>query len=288
MEKKYIYIGMFVSVLVIIFLSNIFNLFQTPLITPEEFLSEMPYLEFSLFGNTVILIQPSSTFFVYLLGVIMILIGIYFVLKKEIHAFNYYFGVGMILWGISALVAGSSYQAFGYELKCRNQDYCLFTSNFELVYLLITAYSINFLVVATGHITLDYKPRQWLVRFAIVDSLLYFLYLLIGSIIPIQFLISYEGFILFIGLNFILMFILNIHRYLKNKEAINHDFIIIWLGFLFVNVAYFAYLFSGIADDLYTNSNIWFNANDVLHILLMLWSILIFLLLRNKLISFRT
>jgi hypothetical protein len=44
-----------------------------------------------------------------------------------------------------------------------------------------------------------------------------------------------------------------------------------WLLFLGVNIAYFAWLFAGISDPLYQNYNIWLNANDILHIFLILW-----------------
>jgi len=193
--------------------------------------------------------------------------------------------MGLILWGISALVAGTSYQAFGYELKCNNREFCLFTSNVELVYMLITAYAINYLVAATGYSSLSPIGSKRLSQFAVIDSVLYSVYMLIGAIVPIKFLVSYEGFVVFIGVNFIVMLILNIRHYLKFRDSLNRNLIAIWIGFSLVNISYFVFLFAGFSTELYTNYGIWFNQNDVLHISLTLWTLMVFFLLKNQLID---
>jgi len=276
---------MIIVIIVVCVFSNISQLFLLPLTTPEIFLSGMPYTSISLFKQEYVLIQPSSTILVYSLGLIMALIGIYFLGSGRAQKARIYWGIGLVLWGISAIVAGTSYQAFGYELKCRGLEYCLFTSNFELVYMLLTAYCINFLVAATGYTSLGPIGRKRIIRFAILDSVLYSIYMFVGAIIPIQFLISYEGFMAFIGANFILMFVLNIRHYVIFKDQLNQSLIWIWIGFLVVNIGYFVFLFGGFATQLYLSQGIWFNENDVLHILLILWSLLVFFLLRTKLVD---
>ena len=115
--------------------SNAESLLMLPLMIPDQFLSDMPYSTLSIFGKDVILIQPSSTIVVYLLGLIMIAIGFYFLVTKKNQQSRYYWAIGLILWGISAIVAGTSYQAYGYELKYRGLEHCLFASNFELAYM---------------------------------------------------------------------------------------------------------------------------------------------------------
>jgi hypothetical protein len=274
----------FVILAVCIF-SNTGSLLMLPLTTPQQFLAGMPHITFSIFGRDLVLIQPSSTIFVYFLGLIMIVIGIYFLATKRGHQTRYYWAIGLILWGVSAIVAGTSYQAFGYELKCRGLESCLFTSNFELVYMLLTAYCINFLVVATGYTSTGYSGRKYLTLFATIDSAAYSVYMFVGAILPVKFLISYEGFMAFIGMNFILMFVLNIRHYIRFKDILNRNLIIIWISFLFVNAGYFVFLFSGFAAQLYHNRRIWFNENDVLHILLIFWAIIIFFLLKNYLMD---
>ncbi|MBN2656429.1 MAG: hypothetical protein JXR86_05155 [Spirochaetales bacterium] len=284
MKKTIIpFAGMFTAVIAVPLLSRISSLNALPETSPADFLASMPYWKIYLFNTERILIQPSSTFFVYFLGIIMIAAGIYFLVSRDNKKSRYLWGIGLVLWGISAIAAGTSYQAFGYELKCRGRDICLFTSDFELVYMLLTAYSINYLAAATGYTSLGESGRGRLIIFAVADSIIYTFYLLTGAIIPVRFLISYFGFITFIGPNFILMFILNIRHYLKFRDRLNKRLIGIWIGFLVVNAGYFIALFSGFPSFLFDNYGIWFNENDVLHVLLILWTVQIFAFLRKSL-----
>ena len=284
-KEKFVFWGlaavMAAFVIAVCLFSNINGLYSIPLQTPKEFLSSMPYITFAAFGQEFVLIQPSSTFFVYFLGLMMIILGSYFLKTKKDEISRFYLGVGFIFWGISAVAAGTSYQAFGYELKCRGHQYCLFTSNWELVYMLLAAYSINLLMTALAYGTVKEKGRKIIIKFAVIDSIAYSIYMLIGSVIPNRFIISYNGFIAFVGINFIFMFILNVQQYLKYKDKFNRNMIIIWVGFIFVNAGYFIFLYGGFAAPLYNNYGIWFNANDVLHILLIGWALLIFLLIRK-------
>lgn len=245
----------------------------------------MPYISLLLFKHDTVLIQPSSTILVYSLGLFMTFIGSLFVITKKHQKSREYWGVGLILWGISAIVAGSSYQAFGYELKCNQREFCQFTSNVELVYMLLTAYAINYLVAATGYTSLAPTGRKRLIQFAIIDSILYSIFLLIGAIIPIRFLVSYEGFMAFIGVNFIIMLILNVRNHKEFKDVLNRYLIMVWIGFLVVNIGYFIFLFGEYGTWLYTSNGIWFNENDALHILLILWTLMLFLLLRTQLMD---
>jgi hypothetical protein len=274
MKKIIIAAGMMAFIIAVCVFSNISELYLIPLQTPAEFLSSMPYKTVAAFGQEFILIQPSSTFIVYFLGVMMLILGAYFLKTKKDEKSRYYLGIGFIIWGISAIVAGTSYQAFGYELKCRGQEFCLFTSNWELVYMLLTAYCINCLMIAMGYGTVKEKGRKLIIKFAVVDSIAYSFYMLIGCMIPNRFIISYEGFVAFIGINFVIMFIINIHQYAVNKDRFNRNMIIIWIAFIFVNAVYFIYLYGGFAAPLYSNYGIWFNANDVLHVLLIAWACL--------------
>jgi len=275
--------GICIAISAICIFSNSNQLLMQPLTTPENFLAGMPSVKYATSTREIIFIQPTSSFLVYALGVIFICFGVYFYITRVRNFSRKYWGVGLVLWGISAIVAGTSYQAFGYELKCANRDLCLFTSNFELVYMLLTAYSINFLIAATAYTSLESRNRKWLIRFSLVDSFLYTIYLFTGAVLPIKFLISYEGFMAFIGVNFVLMFVLNILHYKKHQDSLNRDLIWIWLGFLIVNLGYFAFLFGGIGTTLYQTYGFWFNENDVLHILLICWGVMVFFLLRWRL-----
>jgi purine-cytosine permease-like protein len=109
------------------------------------------------------------------------------------------------------------------------------------------------------------------------------MFLLAGEILPVRFMVSYEGFMAFLGGNFVLMFGLNLHHYQSCRDGLNLRLTRLWIGFLAVNIGYFVALFTGFAEPLYARYGIWFNANDTLHTLLILWAGQIFFSLRNAL-----
>jgi purine-cytosine permease-like protein len=149
--------------------------------------------------------------------------------------------------------------------------------------MLLTAYCINYLVAATGYTSTEVSGRKRLMIFALIDSAIYSVYMFVGAVLPVKFLISYEGFMAFIGANFLIMFILNILHYKKHKDNLNRNLIYIWIGFLIVNIGYFVFLLGDIGTNLYKNYGVWFNENDALHVLLILWSCFILVLLRKDL-----
>ncbi|MCK7485154.1 MAG: hypothetical protein MZU97_06065 [Bacillus subtilis] len=136
MKKYGLWFGMALAVFIILLADRTGSLLLVPNITPLQYLQGMPIWTISLFGGSFVFIQPSSTFFVYLLGILMIVLGVRFFHTTKSQQSRKFFGIGLILWGVGTLLAGTSYQAFGYELKCEGLDYCTFTSKFELAYLL--------------------------------------------------------------------------------------------------------------------------------------------------------
>ena len=269
------YIGIFIVVsIVVLLLLGIFvpnGILQEPLVTPAEYLSGKPYIEL----GSIILIVPSSTFFVYALGIIIVLLGVSFLKQKG--EVSFWWGISMILWGLGALLAGTSYQGLGYELKCAGETYCTFTSWFELAYLYTTAISIAVLAVGFVKAVLPIEKQKPLLAYAFISSVVYPMILVIGSIIESRFLISYELFTIFFMPLFLVFFIYNIIYYKKQKDILNKTFIITWILFLLVNVSYYVYYFLGFTESLYENYNIWFSANDVLHIALIVWMLYVWI-----------
>ena len=173
-----IFLGMLATILAVCWLGNTDVLLMLPLTAPDEFLARMPHVPLRVLRMEFVLIQPSSTFLVYFLGGSMILAGAYFLRTRRTQQSRVYWGMGLILWGLGAISAGTSYQALGYELKCRGREACLFTSDFELVYMLLTAYSINFLVASMGYTSLNGEGRKRLIYFALIDSAAYSVFML--------------------------------------------------------------------------------------------------------------
>jgi len=275
---KKIGIIFFVLVIVVITLfSNFDGMKLAPLTTGEDFLGTQPYI---MIGD-VVLTQPSSTIIVYVLGIFIIFLGVRFLRKKEQYISRKWWGVSMIFWGIGAIFAGTSYQAFGYQLKCVGREYCNFTDWWEIIYLLLTAISIGVMVFAMSHCIAKGKTRKIMKWVAYISVPLYAIILTNGSVAPIKFMVTYELFSIFFMPHFLVFFILSIKEYKSKRDMMNKRFIITWIMFLIVNVSYYVYYWLGLSEMLYSSTGIWFNQNDVLHVLLLLWFVYIWFAMPN-------
>ena len=254
--------------------NQINRLLIQPLINSDVFLSQYPDIKL----NNLIIQQPTSTFFILLLTIITVGLGVYYIKNKN-NQFSFWLGINFIFWGIGAFLAGLSYQAFGYYLKCTNLEYCTFTNWVELLYMTFTVISINALLVAYSYLINNKKVQDKLQNYAIISVVLYSLFQGVGIILPNQFMISYEGMLLFLSPNIIIMMWIN---YQNLNEALHKRLWIIWLLFLGVNIAYFVALFSNQGSFLYSNFNIWFNENDTLHVLLIVWMLIWRWKIQNK------
>lgn len=254
--------------------SRIDRLLIQPLLNSDMFLSQYPFIKF----NNLIIQQPTSTFFIFLLAIITVGLGMYYIKNKN-NQFSLWLGINFIFWGLGAFLAGLSYQAFGYYLKCVGIEYCTFTNWVELLYMTLTVISINALLVAYSFLSNNKKVQNNLQNYAIGSVILYALFQGIGIVLPNQFMISYEGMLMFLSPNIIIMMWIN---YKNLNQPLHKKLWMIWLLFLGVNIAYFVALFSGQGLYLYSSFNIWFNENDTLHVLLIIWMLVWRLKIQNK------
>jgi len=257
------------------------SLHAIPNLDPLYYLNSIPYFNLNIGSDVITIIKPSSTFFVYLLGVITILLGVSFLKDRKVVSKKWW-GVSMILWGTGAILAGTSYQGLGYELKCDGLSYCMYTSWFELAYLYITALSILSLMVAIVYSSANLQVRKISIYVAVISLFAYGTLLLKGTISDNRFLMSYEFFVICFMPHFIYFFILNVIEYKKNKDEMNKLLIYTWLIFLVVNVLYFVFLLAETTMPLYENTGIWFSENDILHIALIFWMLFIWLYVKEK------
>ena len=235
-------------------------------ITPEQWLDSHWYIRW----NDWILAEPSSTFFVFLLGFVILVLSIRFLRSTNQQKSRLWFGLSMLAWSLSTFSAGVSYQIFSYQLKCAGRTVCLWTTPWEIIYLFLYVVSVILLVVAIGYSRADKKTRKSLFLYAGIMGVVYSAILLTGVLLPNQFLISFELMVMFLVPSYVIMFLVNVYNVRKLKQPIDRFLIQAWIGMLLITVAYFLFYLSGISSWLW-GYGIWFNANDVLHLLLIGW-----------------
>ena len=249
--------------------------------TPDSWLTIQPYAKIQIGLREIYLVQPSSTIFVYALGILAIGVGIYFLKIRHGHISRFWWGIALILWGAGALFAGTSYEAFSYEIKCAGRANCIWNSWWEVVYLVLSVASVDAMAFAEAHSSTRGKFRRWLSIYGILNLSLYIIVILIGSLIPIKFMISFELLLIFTVPSILMFFVLNSWRFLKFKGKLDLALLGTWLGLGFIIGVYFLYFSLGITQNLWSRG-IWFSENDVLHIGLIFWMLYIGLVVAPK------
>jgi hypothetical protein len=269
---------------VLFFFSRLDEILYSPIKTPEEWCEIQPCVEINIFGNKIIIVQPTSTFFVYFLGFITLFIGLYFIRIRNDQKSRLWWGIALLLWGLGALFAGTSYQAFSYEIKCAGRHYCVWTSWWEIIYLILSVGSINALNIAQSYSCTSEKRRRIISIYSLIVFIMYVIIVLIGAIIPVQFLVSFEFMLIFFAPNVLIFFILNVWRYYKNRNRMDLVLIIIWISLGIITFIYYLYFILDITQILW-DRGIWFSENDVLHIGLIIWMVYIRLILPRHLVD---
>jgi hypothetical protein len=246
----------------------------TPTQTPESWLQMQPFIKLQIASKLIYLIQPSTTAIVYLLGVIAIGAGLYFLKIMNGQKSRLWWGVALLLWGLGALLAGTSYEAFSYAIKCAGRSACIWTSWWEIVYLVFSVASLNAMLVAEAYTCATGKLRRRLIGYALSSMAIYTLVVLIGTLLPLKFLISFELLILVCVPNLVIFLVLNGGRYAKHKKRMDLALLGTWAWLILTIGAYFLYYVSGLSQKLWAQG-IWFTENDVLHIGLIIWMLYI-------------
>ena len=229
-----------------------------------------------LASKDVILTQPTSTFFVYLLGILTIGVGLRFLWLQGDEVSRLWWGVSLLMWGIGALLAGTSYQAFGYQIKCAGQETCAWTSWWEVIYLIFQQVSMDALLVAMAYSCTTGSLQTVLLGYALASAVVYTILAFIGGIIPVKSLITFELMVWVSTPIFLINCILNGWRYHIFSTPLDLALIGAWVWLLFTMVAYWLYDNLDITPRLWAKGKgIWFSQNDVLHIGLILWMIYI-------------
>ncbi len=245
-------------------------------LTPENWCSEQPCLKVKLLSREIILTQPSSTFFVYLLGLLTTGVGIYFLWIRGTELSRLWWGVSLLLWGIGALLAGTSYQAFGYQIKCAGRKSCAWTSWWEVVYLMFQKTSVSAMLIAVSYSCSTGLLKMTLLFYALTSSLLYCILVFIGALVPIKSYITFDLMVRVSTPIYLLVFILNGMRYYMFGTSMDLALLGTWVLLFLTSATYYAYDHFKVTEKLWAGgTGVWFSQNDVLHIGLIIWIIYI-------------
>jgi len=264
----YVLLGTVIFGLVmIVAFSNWLNaLLLEPLITPEAWLESHPNLQI---GNLIVS-EPSSSLLIFLLAILYLRIAILFFRGHAGQQSRLWWGIFMLLFGLGAILAGVSYQAFSFELKCRGFDYCLWTSWWEIGYMICTVAGVGAAFIAAAYAVLSVMARLFWTAYALGSTLIYSGVATFGIISANRFLISFEMMIIFVLAGFLAIAANLSWQYRKTKNPLIMKILKVGVLLIAVIVIYFIGLTSGFAALLWSRG-IWFNANDLLHVLLFGW-----------------
>lgn len=243
-----------------------------PPTTPAQWCEQRPCIEV---GGTVIN-EPIGIVLVFGLALLWVAAGVYFLISRRGQRSRTWFGVALVLGGVGAGLAGTSYQLFSYVLKCEGRDLCVLTSGYEVAYSVTQAWSVSAMVIAVAYASTRGRARRALIWYAVVNAAVYCVVTAVGVLSPNATLLSFTVLMLFALPGVLLVIGITARRLGAAKER---AIFIAALLLLLVQVAYYAYWASGLTQSIWDNGNgIYFSENDVLHIGFILW--LLFLLWR--------
>lgn len=253
-----------------------------PDLTPQNWCTKQPCWKIRTGSRELTISQPLSSFWVYFLGFFTVAVGFYFLLTQHGENSRLWWGVSLLLWGIGALLAGTSYQAFGYEIKCAGRKVCSWTSWWEVIYLIFQQLSINAMLVAVAYSCTTGILQKVLFGYAFVTSVIYFVLILLCGIIPIKSLITFEFMVWVSAPVCLFLCCLNGWRYYMFQEAVDLVLLGSWILLFVSMIAYWIYGRLGITKKLWARGGVWFSENDVLHVCLIAWIVYILLVVAAR------
>jgi len=244
----------------------------SPRQTPESWLRIQPFVEVHIGSTTILVVQPTTTAIVYVLGIVAIGAGLRFWRLRNGHRSRLWWGIALALWGTGALLAGTSYEAFSYQIKCAGRGACLWTSWWELGYLAASAASADAILIAQAHACATAGWRKAQILYAITHAVLYTAAVLTGAFVPVPFLMSFEFLLIVSAPGTVVLVMQNGRRYVRLRRSMDLALLGAWAWLALTIGAYFLYLVSGETQILWARQ-IWFSENDVLHIGLIVWMV---------------
>lgn len=235
---------------------------------PDTWCADQPCVQV---GNTTFS-QPLGSTLVFLLAMLWVGSGVYFLVSRRQQASRLWFGVALVLGGLGAASAGVSYQAFGYALKCAGRTQCVYTDGFELAYSVAQAASVSCMLVAVAFACLGARARVWVFVYAALNVAVYVALVAAGALLPSRLLLSFEVLMLFAVPGIIGVLVIALVRNRRDPQPKYSS--IAWAAVLLVivQVLYFAWYAAGLTATLWRDgAGFFFSENDVLHVGMIAW-----------------
>ena len=237
----------------------------SPATTPDQWCQQRPCVEV---GDTI-LNEPLGTVLVFGLALLWLIVGTYFLLTRAGQRSRAWFGLALLLGGVSAALAGISYQALSYVLKCEGLQYCRLTNGFEVGYSLTQACSVSAMLIAVAYACTTGGTRRGFLTYAGVNAGVYVLVTVIAVMLPSAVLLSFPVLMLFAVPGLVMVIVIAARR---RADQMARVILNIALLQILVQAAYFAYYAAGITQTLWDDGKgFYFSENDVLHVGMILW-----------------
>ena len=239
-----------------------------PATTPAQWCDQRPCIEV----GAATLNEPLGTVLVFLLAGLWIAAGLYFLITRRGQHSRGWLGAALILGGIGAGLAGVSYQAFSYELKCAGRELCALTNGWEVAYSVTQAVSVSAMLIAVAHACTSGRLRRGLIIYAGANVVVYLGITVAGVLLPSAVLLSFAVLMLFALPGILIVILVAARRYRTTHDPMDRSLVIAAVLLIGVQVAYFAYWAAGLTAVLWDEGQgFYFSENDVLHIGMILW-----------------
>lgn len=127
--------------------------------------------------------------------------------------------------GLGALLAGTCYEAFSYQIKYAGRAACVWTSRRQIGYLFVSVA----ILIAQAFSNATGTWRKLLTGYALLNLSLYTLMLLAGALTPVKFLISFELLLVVGAPNIIIFIIQNGSRTIQFKRRMDAILLGAWI-----------------------------------------------------------
>ena len=265
---------------IFVFSESLSGLLSEPLLTPDGWRASHPHWQI---GNLTIS-EPSSSLLIFLLAILYLRAAYLFWRTYDAQQARLWWGIFMLLFGLGALLAGVSYQAFSFEIKCSGYDYCLWTSWWEIGYMICTVAGVSAAFIAVAYAVFSHPARNFWAAYALISTIIYIGMVSFGTMTANRFLISFEMMIIFVLAGFLAIAAHSLWQYRQHQNPMIKVILKVGVLLLSVIAIYFIGLVSGYAEVLWAKG-IWFNANDLLHVLLIGWVLYSYRALNKTLID---